>query len=759
MNDTKIQNVRSFKNGTSSHGAKHAHTEPEIHEEQFRVTSVPYRTSEYAIFSGIPIKSDSYKINSGKYYVSVRVATNMIPAQPAIGQHRTIKGQRSVENVESGDFVMQQHIYDNPKHVECNLPESGEQLIRFIAKEKDFKGVGESKARALYQALGKSFIATVTKDNWDNRQKLRCVLNEDSINYLFKGFQKYKNLSACNWMSNIKIPAQVQQRLLKFHDEKSIDSIKQNPYLLIGFGMPFEQVDKLVEFDQFKIGPSDERRLSAALEIAIRKDVDKGHTYTTQAELRPALRKLLGSKELVSQAFKLGYNKAQFLLNNETGTYHPTAQLLMENVVAKRLLALSKQNNLYDEHANSAYLSAADELPYELTVRQCEAVMAALDNAVACITGGAGTGKTTVLRTALRAYHQLGYEIHAVALSGRAAMRLHESIGFKTMTIAALLRQEVIEPSSEQPKNLLVIDEASMIDLPTMYRLVIHLHPSTHIIFTGDPDQLPPIGCGKVLSDIVESKVIANIMLDIVKRQEGSTGIPEYSKLINAGIVPENLSSGTITFHETAKNSIAQTCTKLFQDSPGNSRILGATKVMVAEINKLTQNATNPNGQRLEFELHGEKFFRNLRKGDVILFTKNNYDKGIQNGSLGVLSSVESTEESYGSVVLDTGEHVEVTQAVLDCMELGYCITLHKAQGSQFPRIIIALQKGMIVDRAWLYTAITRAEIEIHIVGTQQDFNEITKHPSNSHKRNSYLVDLLKTKNNLLLSSGHIYTH
>ena len=131
------------------------------------------------------------------------------------------------------------------------------------------------------------------------------------------------------------------------------------------------------------------------------------------------------------------------------------------------------------------------------------------------------------------------------------------------------------------------------------------------------------------------------------------------------------------------------------------------------------------------------------------MFTKNNYDKGIQNGSLGVLSSVKSVGGSFGSVTLDTGKDIEVTQAILDCMELGYCITLHKAQGSQFPRIIIALQKGMIVDRAWLYTAITRAESEIHIVGTQQDFNEITKLPSNSHKRNSYLVDLLKNKNNL----------
>ncbi|MEZ9370953.1 AAA family ATPase, partial [Shewanella sp. 10N.286.51.B2] len=195
-------------------------------------------------------------------------------------------------------------------------------------------------------------------------------------------------------------------------------------------------------------------------------------------------------KELVAKAFKAGHDKAQYLLNHATGTYHPTAQLLMENVVAKRLNALASQNNLYDEYADSAYCSAVGELPYELTKKQVEAVTTCLDNAVSCITGGAGTGKTTVLRTVLRAYNSMGFEIHAVALSGRAAMRLHESIGFITSTIAKLLRNEPLD--SDKQKHLLVIDEASMIDLPTMYRLVNHIHPSVRIIFTGDPDQLPP---------------------------------------------------------------------------------------------------------------------------------------------------------------------------------------------------------------------------------------------------------------------------
>ena len=282
-----------------------------------------------------------------------------------------------------------------------------------------------------------------------------------------------------------------------------------------------------------------------------------------------------------------------------------------------------------------------------------------------------------------------------------------------------------------------------MIDLPTMYRLVTHIDPSVRIIFTGDPDQLPPIGCGKVLSDIVASKLIANTMLDIVKRQEGSSGIPEYSKLINAGVLPDRLTTGAITFHETNKHQIPERCKELFLASSSNSRIMGSTKAMVADINKRVQNSVNLDGQRLEFNMHGEQFFIDFRLGDVILFTQNNYDKGIQNGSLGRLVSVEVEGDSYGSVELDTGDKVEITQPILESMALGYCITLHKAQGSQFLRVIIALQKGRIVDRAWLYTAITRAEAEVHIVGSAEDFKTITQSPSHTHRRNSYLKDLL----------------
>lgn len=178
---------------------------------------------------------------------------------------------------------------------------------------------------------------------------------------------------------------------------------------------------------------------------------------------------------------------------------------------------------------------------------------------------------------------------------------------------------------------------------------------------------------------------------------------------------------------------------------------MASSKKLVAEINQKIQTAVNPHGRRMVFEIDGDALYRDdLREGDAVLFTENHYADGVQNGSLGVLSSVETTESTYGSVRLDTGQDVELSQALMDCMELGYAITLHKAQGSQFPRVIVGLWVGhtpsrSLIDRAWIYTAITRAEAEVHLVGREEDFRAIVEAESKSMLRRSYLTTLLKS--------------
>lgn len=719
-----------------------------MNEEYFRVTSCQYIGSKYAIFTGVPLKPDSYLKNSGKYVVSIKCEFQTLPVEPSIGQYWRVCGQRELKTIPSGEYELEQHLYESPDEMECTLPETGEALIRFIASEKDFTGIGESKARSLWNAFGKDIHSMLQSDTSENRLQLRSILSDSSVEALYKGYAKYKNLPHANWLASLGVPMRIQQRIIKYHDVATIKVIKTNPYALLGFGMPFADIDSIAE--QMEIDKSSPVRLAAAVEGALRKQVKKGHTYSSHQSLKPEVVKILGGdKELAAEALSQGYRNGQFILREETGTYHPTAQIMMESVVAKRLTALSKIKTENDA-VFKAMVEAVSELPYNLTKQQVKAVESSLTNAVSCITGGAGTGKTIVLRTVLRAYELLGYEIHAVALSGRAAMRLHESIGFVTSTVARLLIKDPVVPCLAKPNHLLVIYEASMIDLPTMYQIITHIDPSVSIVFTGDPDLLPPIGCGKVLSDIIESGLIAAVRLNIVKRQESSTGIPEYSATINQGALPESLSVGSITFHETPSGQVVRKCKELYAESPHNTQILGATKALAHTINRDCQQFINADGDRLRFTIDGDKHFLDIREGDPIQFTKNNYNVDIQNGSLGWLTSAEFTPEEkkaealYGIVTLDTGEEIKITEDLLDSIELGYAITLHKAQGSQYPRVIVPVEKGTITDRVWIYTAMTRAESEVHLVGKADEFAEIVKKVSNANRKLSFLRELLQ---------------
>jgi exodeoxyribonuclease V alpha subunit len=250
----------------------------------------------------------------------------------------------------------------------------------------------------------------------------------------------------------------------------------------------------------------------------------------------------------------------------------------------------------------------------------------------------------------------------------------------------------------------------------------------------------------------VQSRIINNTELNIVKRQGASSGIPEYSKLINQGIVPSKLTTGSITFHETEFEGVVDTCVKLYKQAPSHSRIVAPTNALVDKINEECQKELNPEGKQLAFEIDGQHFFDRLYQNDPVLFTQNNYDAGVQNGSLGKLISVDQTDIQLGIVQMDDFENEEdkfvpLTPILLQSVKAGYAITLHKAQGSQFPKVIIALSAGRNLDRAWLYTAITRAESEIHIVGTKDKLLSAIKNQSNASKRQTYLQKLLKYNN------------
>jgi len=694
-------------------------------------------------------------------YYTIKLSDTIFP-EPSEGEIWSVAGEASYEEVTSFDgnyFIKKHYINANANTAKLILSKNPIGFKSFIADTPHFKGVGISTAERLWQAFGENVYKVLEEKNLAKLLTVKRLGKESAIS-LITGYEKFSFLKYSKFFTDYGIPSQIQKRIYKFKgvnnrqlefDDIEVDIdptkyIKENPYSLSLFGMTFQANDKLAK-KYFNVKNDDERRLISAVTQCLRKHAVKGHTVASNKEIKTQLNQLLHCDELVNKALRGAYDKKAFIIYPDSGKYQFTPTYIMENVVAKRLLKLHSHGEIYNEE-DAACVSAFKAAKHKLEDQQREAVMTSISYAVSCITGGAGTGKTFVLNTVLHAYEELGYKIKSVALSGRAAMRMRQSIKRPSSTIAKFLREDPIE-NMDDNKFLLVIDESSMVDLPTLYKIVIHINPEVRILFVGDPNQLPPIGAGNILSDIVLSGVIPNTELDIVRRQGASSGIPEYSKLINEGVVPPKLTTGAIIFHDTEFSGVVDKCVELYKEAPETSRVVAPINALVDKINTECQLELNPNGKRIEYEMNGQHYRDNLYLNDPVLFTQNNYEVGVQNGSLGKLISVDQDGDIIGVVQIDDfedeeSEFVSLTESLLYTLKAGYAITLHKAQGSQFPRVIVALSAGSNLDRAWLYTAVTRAEVEIHIVGPKEKLIRAIKNQSNANMRQTYLQELLK---------------
>ena len=711
-------------------------------QDLIRVTAVPFRRSQATIVRGVPLRDDQM-LASATYFVSVVVKTEFLPVEPTPGQLWRVTGNKTIKAIDHGSYSTQEHAYSQPDEFEFHMPDTGESFVAFIGKDRAFKGIGEAKARRLWSRFGTDIHCMLTRGGAEDRENLSQVLSEKSIKALYAGYEKYKNLRHTVWMSQAKIPNSVQQRILKHHGLGTVDAIKENPYRLIDFGLSFAGIEQILNHrfgHAWEKKRYPEERMHAAMIQAMQDCMADGSTWLKENRVKNRAWKYLKSEEACDKGTEWLKSTSSVAVYHSDGRFHPSATAIQELAVAKRFKHLLSLRKPLTESEEDIVGGIVGDLPYELNSKQELAIYTSLTEGMSCITGGAGTGKTTVLATFLKAADRLGYQIYGVTLSGRAAMRLHESVGYFTMTIARFLREESLTESN----SLLVIDEASMIDLPTMYKIINHVHPDVKIVFAGDPSQLPPIGVGKILHDLVLSGEVQTTMLDIVKRQEGSTGIPEYSKTVNAGKVPESLSTGNIHFHEFCDPECAlEKAVNLYMESSSESRVIAPTRKLVCVANEAIQGQTNAESPLLNFNLDGEDYYFNLRLHDQVLFTENHPQAGVQNGSLGELVSVEQDGDVIGAVRLDSGEMVELEGPLIDALDLGYALTLHKAQGSQFKRVIVILKEGQIVDRAWIYTAITRAQSELHIIGSRKTLKNAVENEPKAFKRRTLLTSLL----------------
>ncbi|NQY38028.1 MAG: AAA family ATPase [Alteromonadaceae bacterium] len=747
--------------------------------QSIRVTRVYQLDERHASFSGVPLQEGSHRIKSAKRIVYIKTKTNKLQVAPVVGQHWTVEGKPKKRTIDKTAYykIYETHFTD-PEKLECTLPDSPETFALFIGQEKDFNGITEDTAREIWINVEGDIYKHLHDENEAAFSKF---LSPKKIKSLFKGFKKYKNLKHAQWFTEIGIPLHIQQRLLKYHDEKCIELIKENPYLLSTFGMKFDVVDRIAR-KNFAVSSTDSKRLISAFETALRRHENKGHTVALRKDIKPKLEKLLNSEQLASQAFRLikqANAKKTFIYDTEHKTYQSTATYIKEKAIALRITHLATTDTLTSYQRpklKTAFRAALKSVKFKLALGQIRAIYRALRNPVMVVNGGGGTGKTTVLKCILAGYKVLGIPVHCAALSGRAAKRMNESTNYLSTTIARLLRESPIMPNQKMliKPAVLVLDESSMIDVDNMFRLINHLHPDTRILFVGDSNQLPPIGFGLILNDIINSGIVTVATLNIVQRQECSTGIPEYSQYVAKGIIPPELSMGNVHFHWVKASEIEAKCVELYQQNPDESRITAAIYDKkrnnfggIEKLNEVCQQALNPDAENLTFELFGQFSTLPIKLNDPVIFTKNNMDAGIQNGTLGKLVSLANGHH-FGEVLLDDSDEdegkdkdagvgkdedegkgvVELTQTLLESIKPAYAMSLHKAQGSQFKRVIVPINSSTMIDRNWLYTAITRAEEEVHLVGPKIYLEAAIERQGATLKRKTALAKMLKALNN-----------
>jgi exodeoxyribonuclease V alpha subunit len=413
--------------------------------------------------------------------------------------------------------------------------------------------------------------------------------------------------------------------------------------------------------------------------------------------------------------------------------YQPLGAAVMEKTITNYLHELlagapGPERNLFSRHLSQtigeAMASFEKDSGLLLNAGQRRGVEMALHHPLSVLTGGAGTGKTTVLQVIHRIAEQVTVPVLQMALSGRAAQHLREVTGRPASTIAAFLlaaEHGSINPESEP---LVIIDESSMLDAPLMYRVVRALPARARLLLVGDPYQLPPIGFGLVFQVLTASPHIPKVELVEVHRQTQSTGIPDIAHNIRHGIVPSlpafaGLSAG-VTFINADDGDVMDHILAVLAECRGcvDTQVLGVTKrgATGTRVINTTLHAIASAGKP---KLEGWGF----SEDDPIIYLVNDYRNELWNGSLGRIESILSSNGRHTLLCSVDGARHEISEEDFHRIDLAYAITVHKAQGSQFKRVIIPIVKTRWLDRTLIYTALTRAMEQVVFIGDRGTFD------------------------------------
>lgn len=661
---------------------------------------------------------------------------------------------------------------------EKTMPETLEALERYLAGGI-IKGVGPATAKRIVNNFKEETISVLKFEpyklaNVKGITKTRAIEIADEFN------EKWELWQIVGFLEKFGIANQNSKKVYEALGKDAIAKIEENPYILIDitYGVDFKKIDKMAM--ELGISKDNSKRIESAIKYSLIIASHNGNSCVIYENLVKFVADLLGINEeqIEEEIINLRATENIYLEEREEKEWvYLNNFYIAEKNIADKLITLDETKNIKKIKNFNAELEKAEEKQdIILSEEQKEAIKAVNENNVCIITGGPGTGKTTIIKSIIDIYKTRKMKVVLCAPTGRAAKRMQEQSGEEATTIHRLLEIRKLDdqedylsldyPITPIDADVVIIDEMSMVDMFLMNHILKAIYLGTKLILVGDVNQLPSVGPGNILQDIIESGAITTIELNKIFRQAAKSKIITNAHKVNNGesfIGTEEKEDKLDDFffineisQEKVLSDVISLCSGRLKsygnyDFFKNIQVLTPTKKGILgtkELNKQLQSALNPN-QGIEKQ-HGDRVFR---PGDRVMQVKNNYDiywekeiddkieagSGIFNGELGRVKSIDEREKQI-EIYFDDEKIAWYDFSNLDELEHSYSITIHKSQGSEFDVVILAIPQSspMLLTRNLLYTALTRAK-ELLIVVSNKNIIEFMIQNTDIKKRNTGL--------------------
>lgn len=672
-----------------------------------------------------------------------------------IGESLEVEGEFTYDN-KYGEQL-------NVSSYQKKLPSSTVEIEKYLASGI-ISTIGPKNASYIVKQFGKKSLDIVF-DETDKLLEVRGI-GKKSIEKIKKSVEELKfSKNILFHLTGLGISLSLSKKIYNIFRENTLEVINENPYKLIKNvkGIGFLKADEIALKNNLDKN-SPYRIESAILYVLTQKAINFGHVYYPKEKLTNEVSKLIGVEtELIEPVYMNLLLSSEVVIDNsfEESNIYLDYLYVSESYIASKLAKMALNDDfkiLFD--IEKEIKEAIKSLSIKLSKIQIDAIKSCFEENISIITGGPGTGKTTIINTISKIYLDNGYNISLCAPTGRAAKRIEETTGIEAKTIHRMLGyipssyDDIghFEYNEDNPldTDVIIIDEMSMVDVVLFEKLLRGMKDNTRLVIVGDVDQLPSVGAGNVLRDLINSKKIKYTKLVDIFRQSESSNIIVNAHKINNGQEPIlNEKNSDFFFLKTetpaiTRNVVVDLISKRLPNAYGydfskDIQILTQSRKGICgvfELNRLLQDILNPKTETTDELLVGNKLFR---VNDKVMQTKNNYNLsffdsdgeenfGVYNGDMGHIIFIDISSKKL-TVEMDDNRVIDYTLEDLDNLELAYAITIHKSQGSEFKSVIIPMFDGyrLLQTRNLLYTAITRAKENIVLVGDKNVMNNMIR--------------------------------